>query len=66
MANSIDPDGVAHDEPPHQDLRCLQNRPFFVSGTQSVKPCEYISFAKVATEEVRVPTFIVCMILLYC
>ena len=23
-ANSLDLDEVAHDEPPHQDLRCLQ------------------------------------------
>ena len=23
-ANSVDLDEVAHDEPPHQDLRCLQ------------------------------------------
>ena len=23
-ANSVDPDEVAHDEPSHQDLRCLQ------------------------------------------
>ena len=22
-ANSVDPDEVAHDEPPHQDLHCL-------------------------------------------
>ena len=24
MANSVDLDEVAHHEPPHQDLRCLQ------------------------------------------
>ena len=24
MANSVDLDEVAHDEPPHQDLHCLQ------------------------------------------
>ena len=27
MANSVDLDEVAHDEPPHQDLRCLQILP---------------------------------------
>ena len=25
MANSIDPDETAHNEPSHQDLHCLQN-----------------------------------------
>ena len=24
MANSVDLDEVAHNEPPHQDLRCMQ------------------------------------------
>ena len=27
-ANSVDLDEVAHDEPPHQDLRCLQTQLF--------------------------------------
>ena len=27
-ANSVDLDEVAHDEPPHQDLRCLQIKLF--------------------------------------
>ena len=26
MANKVDPDGTAHDEPSHQDLHCLQKR----------------------------------------
>ena len=25
MANSVDPDKTAHDEPSHQDIQCLQN-----------------------------------------
>ena len=33
MANSIDLDEVAHYEPPHQGLRCLQIQLFFVSGS---------------------------------
>ena len=28
MANSVDLDEVAHDEPPHQDLCCLQIKLF--------------------------------------
>ena len=31
--NSVDLDEVVHHEPPHQDLRCLQNSAIFVSGT---------------------------------
>ena len=26
MANKVDPDGKAHDEPSHQDLHCLQKK----------------------------------------
>ena len=33
--NSVDLDEVAHYEPPHQDLRCLQTQLFFVSSTYS-------------------------------
>ena len=32
-ANSIDLAEVAHDEPPHQDLYCLQIQLIFVSGS---------------------------------
>ena len=32
MANSVDLDEVAHDEPPHQDLRCLQIQHFSSLG----------------------------------
>ena len=28
MADGVDLDEVAHDEPPHQDLHCLQNQLF--------------------------------------
>ena len=30
-ANSVDPDEVAHDEPPHLDLHCLQIQLYFIS-----------------------------------
>ena len=33
FANSVDPDDVAHYEPPHQDLHCLQILSFLVSRT---------------------------------
>ena len=29
MANSIDPDETAHNEPSHQDLHCLENMYWF-------------------------------------
>ena len=34
-ANNVDPDEVAHDEPPHQDLYCLQAQQVFVVLTIS-------------------------------
>ena len=37
MANSVDLDEVAHDEPPHQDLRCLQIQLFL---SQLLKECK--------------------------
>ena len=37
MANSVDPDGTARDEPSHLDLHCLQNYLFLVCGTEKVK-----------------------------
>ena len=30
MANSVGPDEVAHDEPPHLDLSCLQIPQFYI------------------------------------
>ena len=35
MASSIDPDEVAHDEPPHQDLCCMQIQ-FFIAALKCV------------------------------
>ena len=29
MANRVDPDETAHDEPSHQDLHCLQKKEYF-------------------------------------
>ena len=36
-ANSVDQDEVAHDEPPHLDLLCLQFQLFSSLGASSVK-----------------------------
>ena len=36
-ANGVDLDEVAHYEPPHQDLRCLQIRLFSSPAPQRVK-----------------------------
>ena len=36
MANSEDPDEVAHDEPPHLDLHSLQIQQFFILGALRV------------------------------
>ena len=38
-ANSVDPDEVAHNEPPNLDLGCLQIQLFSLFGAISVKPC---------------------------
>ena len=38
MANSVDPDEMAHNEPSHQDLHGMQKGPAFVSRTERVKP----------------------------
>ena len=32
MANSVDPNGMAHYEPSHQDLHCLQKQLFWSTG----------------------------------
>ena len=37
MANSEDPDEVAHYEPPHLNLRCLQIQLFFIFGALRAK-----------------------------
>ena len=36
MANSVDPDEVAHYEPPHLGIRCLQMYLFFIFGPLSI------------------------------
>ena len=42
-ANSVDPDEVAHYEPPYPDLYCLQVELFSFFGSLSVKVYEYTS-----------------------
>ena len=36
MANSVDPEEVAHDEPPHLYLHCFANSAVFISGALNV------------------------------
>ena len=35
MSNSVDPDEMAHDEPSHLDLRCLQKPIMIAYGSES-------------------------------
>ena len=37
LGNSVDPDEVAHNEPPHLDLHCLPSQFLF-----EFKPCYYL------------------------
>ena len=37
MANRIDPDEMAHNEPSHPDLHCLQNYPFWSADLKGLK-----------------------------
>ena len=37
MSNSSDPDETAHNEPSHQDLRCLQKPIIIAWGSEIVK-----------------------------
>ena len=41
MTNSVDPDEVAHDEPPHQDLHCLQIQLFSSLVVKEVIATQY-------------------------
>ena len=54
MANSVDLDEVAHNEPPHQDLRCLQIQ-LFVSLVVKELICNHLqcinSLTKLFTKE---------------
>ena len=36
MANSVDPEEVAHDEPPHLNLYCFANSAAFIPGALNV------------------------------
>ena len=37
MSNSVDPDEIAHYEPSHLDLRCLQKSIIIACGSERVK-----------------------------
>ena len=36
MANSVDPDEMAHNEPSHQDLHCLHRYWFWSAGLKGI------------------------------
>ena len=38
MSNSVDPDEMAHYEPSHLDLHCLQKTIIIACGSERVKP----------------------------
>ena len=38
MANSVDPDEMAHYEPSHQDLHCLHKYLFWSAGMEGLRP----------------------------